>query len=308
MSRRTDRIERRGKRINILKLATVLVAALLLSWVAYRLGISGMEAVTKLGRDVRLVKYGTIEDKLSGPAIILNKEKVILAQQEGHFENMVTDNTKVSKGTLLGHYVNSRGKASLRAAESGIFVRYPDGLEEVFNTIDLAAVTPEVFDYKTTRLAADQSVQPGQPIFKIVDSLVPTRLLVRFPQDEVEFDLTAGQKVQVFLDGQELDNASIMEMKQDFGELIMLLQLNSCPQILINQRYVKVEVVFDSETGFLIPPPALVEKDGEKGVYCIIGEFTRFKPVQIIKTKDDVVIVEGLDKNDFILANPPDKI
>jgi len=308
LSHRMARIERRDKRMSVIRVALLLLIVLIAIGSVYKLGNSAIIAINKLGRDIRLVEYGTIEDKLDGKAIVLNQEKMTLAQYEGHFENMVKENEKIGKGTLLGYYVNAQGKASLRAADSGVFVRHTDGLEEVFKNIDLQAVTPEVFKYKTTRVSEDQPIQPGQPVYKIVDSLVPTCLLVCFPLNDIQFEIKDQSKVKVLLAGKELDKATIVEMKQDFGELIILLKLDSFSDTIINQRYIEVAVVFDSDTGFLIPENALVENEGKKGVYCSIGEFTKFKPVDIIKVKGDIVVVKGLDKNDFIVTNPPDKI
>jgi len=308
LSRRMARIERRDKRMSIIRVALLLLITLIAVGFVYKLGTSAIIAINKLGRDIRLVEYGTIEDKLDGKAIVLNQEKVTLAQYEGHFENLVMENAKIGKGTLLGYYANAQGKVSLRAAEAGVFVRHTDGLEEVFSNIDLQAVTPEVYEYKITRVSEDQLIQPGQPIYKIVDNLAPPQLLVRFPLDDIDFEIKDQSKVKVLLQDNELGKAAIVAMKQDFGELIMLLELESFSDAIINQRYIEVAAVFDSATGFLIPKKALVDNDGKKGIYCSIGEFTRFKPVEVIKTKDDIVIVKGLDRNDFIVTNPPDKM
>ena len=144
-------------------------------------------------------------------------------------------------------------------------------------------------------------------MYKIVDSLVPTRLIISFPLDDIKFEIKDGQKVKVLL-GEKVASGIILEMKQDFEELIILLQLNGFVEETIHERYMDISVVFSSATGFIVPEKALVEKDGKKGIYCAIGEFTKFKPVDVIKVKDDIVVVKGLDKNDFILMTPPDKI
>lgn len=308
MSRRMARLERRDKRTTLIKIALLSVAALALIGMLYRLGSQAVISLHKFNRHIQVVEYGTMEDKLAGQAAVLNKEDLFLAQEQGRFENLVKDNDKVSKGTLLGYYFDSRGKAPIRASQAGVFVRGTDGLEEVFKKINLEAVTPEVFQYKPTPVFVEKPVQAGQPIYKIIDSLVPTRLLITMPVDDIDFAIQPKQSVKVLFNGQPLDNGYISDMKSDSKNQLMVVQLNSFNDSLINQRYIKVEIVFSAQTGFLVPEKAIVEKEGKKGVYCSIGEITKFKPIKIIRQKEGITLVDGLDKNDFIVTNPTDKI
>jgi len=305
LSRRMARLERRDKRMSVVKVGLLLGLCIFALAIIYRLSINTISAVSKLNRDVKVVEYGTMEDKLSGQAIVLNKEKLVLAASAGHFDNMVKEQEKISKGALLGYFVTAQGQTPLRAKESGTFIRKTDGLEEVFQNIDLQAVTPEVFKYKTSQVKEEQSVLEGQPIYKIVDSLDPTRLLIHFPLQNINFDVKPQQQVKILLKGKELGDAVITDMKQDFGEMLIMVKFRSFQEELLPQRFVEVEVVFDSCSGYLIPEKALVENDGKKGIYCSNGEDSTFKPIKIIKTKDDICLVEGLKQNDMIVTNPP---
>ncbi len=308
MSQRMERLERMDKRTTLIKIALVSVAALALIGMLYRLGSQAVISLQKFNRSIQVVEYGTMEDKLAGQAAVLNKEDLFIAQEQGRFENLVKDNDKISKGTLLGYYLASQGKTPIRASQAGVFVRTTDGLEEVFQNINLEAVTPEVFQYKPTTIFAEKPLQAGQPIYKIIDSLVPTRLLVTMPADDIDFAIQSKQRVKVLYNGQLLDNGYISDMKPDSKNLLMVVQLDNFNDSLINQRYIKVEILFRSQDGFLVPDKAILEKDGKKGVYCSIGEITRFKPVEILRQKEGISLVNGLDKNDFIVTNPTDKI
>lgn len=306
MSRRMARLERRGKRMSVIRVALLLGLCVLALGIIYRLSVNTISTISRFSRDIKVVEYGTMEDRASGKAIVLNKENVVLAEDAGHFENMVKGQEKISKGILLGYFITAQGQIPVRAQESGTFVRQTDGLEEVFRNIALQAVTPEIFKYKTTQVKEDQPVVAGQPLFKIVDSLEPTRLLVHFPQNDINFNVQPQQQVKIFLGGKELGKAVIVDMKQDFGELLLVVKFSSFQEQLLHQRFVEVEVVFDSCSGYLIPEKALVENDGKKGIYCSNGEDISFRPVKIIKMKDDIYLVEGLKQNDMIVTNPPD--
>ena len=304
MSRRMARLERRVKKMTIIKAAMLLSLAVLALVFIYQLGVNTRSTISKLGQDIRNVEYGILEDKLIGKAIVLHKEEVVVAQSEGNFENMLKDKERTPKGSLLGYYMNSEGKIPLRAAVSGIFTCNTDGLEGVFREVNLQAITPEVFKYKTAYKIEGQPTQSGQAIYKIVDSLQPTRLLVHFPLDKINFDIEVKQKVNIYFKGKNLGEAQVIEMKEDFGELLVIIEFDGFREDLLSQRYIEVEVVFDSQEGYLIPEKALVEREGKKGIYCLNGEDITFKPVNVVKIKGDMLIVKGLNENDMLLTNP----
>ncbi|PKM76324.1 MAG: hypothetical protein CVU90_12995 [Firmicutes bacterium HGW-Firmicutes-15] len=304
MSSRKARLKRRIMQRSALKIVLLSCLALLLLGFIYQLGQNSYSTIVKLNRDIKVAEYGHMEDRLSGEAIVLNKEEIASAQFEGRFENMVKDREKTRKGTLLGYYISSRGQTPLQAPVSGIFMRRTDGLEEVFREINLQAVSPEIFQYKTSAVAEDRPIQAGQAVYKIVNNLEPTRLLVHFPLERIDFDIVAKQQVNVFLAGKDLGTVIVKDMKKDFGEIVMILEFKDFQEELLNQRYIGVELVFNSCSGFLVPEKALVEREGKKGIYCTKDEDITFKPVDIIKIKGGKAIVEGLNKNDILVLNP----
>ncbi|MEQ8200833.1 MAG: HlyD family efflux transporter periplasmic adaptor subunit [Syntrophomonadaceae bacterium] len=308
MSDRIKRLKRRDKMNSAVKLLLILLAAAAALGLIYRIGCQALISIDKWGREIKVVEYGTLEERLPARAVVLNQEQLFPAREAGRFENLVKEKEKVGKGTLLGYFITDGDKKALRAAQSGIFVRSTDGLEEVFAHLDLAGVTPEAFHYKPAPAFLEKPVQAGQPIYKIIDNLVPTRLLITLPADDLESAVQPGQRVEIVCESESWGRGRITEMKQESGDVMLLVQMDGFCDKTISKRYVKIEMVLDSRTGFLVPAQAIVEKEGKKGVYCSIGEFTKFKPVEIIKQKDDIVLVEGLDRNDFIVTNPTAKI
>ncbi len=272
----------------------------------YRLGLNTLSTINKLSQDVKAVEYGTIEDKLAGTAIVLKKEQVTLAQAEGRFENIIQEGGKIGKGSIVGYFVNSQGQTPLRAQASGIYMRQTDGLEEVLRDINLQTVSPEVFKYQTHKIAAEQAILAGQAVYKIVDNLEPTRILIQFPLNKVDFDVEITEQVNVIYHGKDLGKARIIEMKSDFDQLLLILEFNHFKDELLNQRYIELELVFDSQSGFMLPNKSIVERDGKKGILLANGEDISFRSIKIIKTKRDISIVEGLNKSDLVANNPHD--
>jgi putative membrane fusion protein len=301
---RGSRIARKQIQKRALKIVLLSCLAVLCLGLIYNLGQNAYSVITILNRDIKQAEYGYIEDKLFGQAVVINKEEVTSAQYPGRFENMVKDKEKTSKGRLLGYYISSRGQTALLAPISGIFIRQTDGLEEVFKDINLQAVTPEVFKYQTRTTAEDKPIQAGQTLYKITNNLEPTRLLFHSPLERVDFNINVNQKVNVILDGKDLGKATIKEMKQDFNEVLMILEFRDFQEELLNQRFVDIELIFDYRAGYLVPEKALVELDGKKGIYCADGENLTFKAIDVIKLKDGKAIVAGLNDKDMMLLNP----
>jgi len=270
----------------------------------YQIGVYAMSYYDKISRDVRVVEYGRLEDKQAAKAIFLNKEVTVAAEYDGRFENMVKDREKTSRGSLLGYYIGARGQTPIMAQASGIFSLKTDGLETVLGNLSLPVVTPEVFQYQTIPPREGEIILAGQTIYKIVDNLLPTRLLAHYPLEANNNDLQLKQQLKVVMAGKDLGKATITDLKTDFGEQLVMLELNGFREDLLNQRYVDVELVFGSYPGYIIPATALVEKEGKKGVFCTQDESIIFKAVEIVKIKDDKAVVEGLNKNDLLVINP----
>lgn len=304
----SDRMERKGEKNKVARAVLITLVALAVLGLIYRIGCQAVTAIQERNRDIKIVQFGTMEDRLSAAAVVLNQEEIFPAKEAGRFENLVKEKEKVSKGALLGYFITAEAKSTVRASKAGVFIRSTDGLEEVFAQLNLAEVTPEVFKYKPHASFLERPFQAGEPMYKIVDSLVPTRLLLSLPIDEVDFIVQPEQKIRVVDENQESKTGRIVEMKQQDDDLLMLVQLDSFYENTVNKRYLAIDIVFDSQTGFLVPIRAIVEKEGKKGVYCAVGEFTKFKAVEIVKQKDDTALVRGLDKNDFIVTNPPARI
>lgn len=305
MSRRMVRMERRDKRMNVFRVGLFLLLGVLMLGVLYRLGCSAVTVLSRLHQDVKVADLGTMEDKLTGQAIVLYKEDVVMAPASGHFDNMVKDQQKISKDILLGYLVTDLGQMPLRSSESGTFTRQIDGLEDTFKNMDIQSVTPEVFKYKPAQIKPDQPAVAGQPLYKIVDSLVPTKMLLQFPLKEINFEVKPQQQVKILLDGKELGSAVITDMKQDSDDLVLMVKFAGFQDELLSQRFVNVEIIFNSYSGFMVPEKALVENDGKKGIYCLNGEDISFKPVTILKTQDGICLVQGLKQNDMYVTNPP---
>lgn len=307
MSLRKERIEKRGKRKGIMRFALLVVASLLVMGILFQIGSNMQRAIVRFNRDIKVVEYGTLEDRFGGPAVVINRETILTSAENGRFENMVKEKEKIPRGALLGYFITDQGKIPVRAANSGIFMRQTDGLEDTFRDLDIQAVNGDTFNLKTYSGANDalQIIPAGTAFGKVLDSLQPTRVLIKLPGEDFDLELKTRHQVKLFLGDNSLGKAYLLDIKRDPDATYVLLEFDKFSEELLGQRNTELEVVFNTYSGYLVAEKAVVERSGKKGIYCANGEEIYFKPIELIKTKDGLAVVDGLDVNDMVVNNPP---
>ncbi len=307
MSKRMTRIDHLRSRQMILWMVILIIMIGLAGSLVYLAGRNLIFAYHKHQRDIILAPYGSIEQKLQGEGLVLRREIVFSAPSAGFLENMVSDGSKVSINTLLGYYLHNHKKTTLRAASSGLFTRKIDGLEEVLAETSLPATGPETFRYRPQQHDPQAEFKPGQGLYKIVDNLHPTRLLLQFPTTQDDPQLAKGQLVSLSVNDKGMGECKVIDFKNDYGQLVVMVETPEFREDLLNIRKVGAELIVKSPRGYLVPENSLLVKGQEKGIYCMDGEEIIFKPVQIVVIGNGTAVVEGLQPNDMVIVKP-DKI
>ncbi len=304
MSSRLDREGREQKKKTLIKYSLLILITLIAIGLLYRVGQNLSTLHNKSRLETVVPAYGCLEDKLQGEGMVLRSETIIMAPAKGRFENVLADKERVPRGVLVGYYISSGKKISMRAPAAGIFTRQVDGLESALQDIKLASVGPEVFKYQALSNDVNQEFNSGQGVYKIVNNHVPSQLLVHFPLEGLKLQIAKQQVVKISVDGKPLGEFIVLAYKKDFKELIMILESNDFQESLLNHRLVKVELILNSGSGYLVPEKSLVKKGKEKGIYCTVGEDILFKAVKVLDLKDDITVVEGLNPTDMVIINP----
>jgi hypothetical protein len=73
---------------------------------------------------------------------------------------------------------------------------------------------------------------------------------------------------------------------------------------LLAKRYIDCKCLFNLQNGYLLPQKAVVTKDSTKGIYCVKGQDVYFKPIKVLKQQNKMLLVEGLEANDMVVARP----
>jgi len=171
----------------------------------------------------------------------------------------------------------------------------------------LAAVGPETFSYRIQHHDPGSEFKTGQGVYKIVDNLAPTRLILQFPEQKETLELKKDQPASLTVDGTMLGESTVIDFKNDYNKLVVLVETDGFKEELLNKRQVEAELTLKSPSGYLVPEKSLVNHGQEKGIYCVDGEEIIFRPVQVLAVKDGTAVVEGLDPNDMVIIKP-DKV
>jgi len=304
LSNRLEREQRDRTKKSILKYALLIFALAATAGLIYLMGKNLLTAYNYQQREAVVAYYGTMEDILHGNGLVLRSETVVAAPVAGYFENMVKDGTKVRFNALLGYYLNRGDKTPMRASVPGLFTRRIDGLEGALQDIRLSTVGPEVFSYRIRYHDPGTEFNAGQGVYKIVNNLQPTRLILQFPQPEQHLKLEKNQIARLSVDRRPLGECTVIDFKKDFQKLVIMIETADFREELLNRRQVNVELTLNSQNGYLVPQKSLFNRGKEKGIYCIKGEETLFRPVHVLAIKGGTALVEGLQANDMVILQP----
>ncbi|WP_027717354.1 HlyD family efflux transporter periplasmic adaptor subunit [Desulfovirgula thermocuniculi] len=227
-------------------------------------------------------------------AWLLKEEQLLPSPERGQVRLLVRHGERVRAGAPVAEILPAGGegtrKAVVYAPRAGVFCASTDGLEEVLrreNPLDLRAV--EKLGFKNAAVETGSVVEKNQPVGKLVDNLAGVWCWFPRPQDErAAGRLAAGQWVGLLWEGEEL-RARVEKAAQ--GEV--LLYLPHMPAELVPERRVKLDLVCGELKGFLVPPRAVVERNGQPGIYVILDRRATWVPVQVLGTAREGAVVTG---------------
>lgn len=305
MSSRLERKDKLQKRKQIIKYTIIVLTTIAIIALVYKVGQNLFVLYNENQRETAVLQYGCLEDEFQGDGIVLRSEKTISAPANGRFENTVAENERVRRQDLLGYFISAGNKIPIRTSESGIYTSQVDGLEKALQDIKLQAVGPEIFKYRLQTADPGAEIKKGQNFCKIVNNLMPARLMLRFPLEKGDdLQVKKAQELQLYVDGKGLGTFTVQDYKRDFNSFLMLVKADEFRENLLNKRFVKVKIGLNSQRGYIVPEKSLINRGKEKGIYCTKSEVVVFRPVKVLKIKNDKAVVEGLNPTDIIIVNP----
>ncbi len=257
--------------------------------------------------DVHVVQHGELELGVSTPAILIKEETVVRAPARGRFENKVMEGERVRSGSVAGlFYPEGEIKpVSVSVPVSGIISFKPDGWEEILNDFSLDNGDQNIFNYSPRQLN-DGSFQyeSGEPLFKIVDNLVPMRLVVAHEPDAFGKPLAVDDRLKIRHKDQILGVAVCESVWSGKDRNTAILDLGSFNETLSDQRRIEVDCISDTYSGLIIPEESLVKSEAGDAVYKVNKKNVELWAVEVLAACNGQAVVEGLEPGDTIVTTP----
>ncbi|MGE5576148.1 MAG: HlyD family efflux transporter periplasmic adaptor subunit [Syntrophothermus sp.] len=205
------------------------------------------------------------------------------------------------------------GGRLLVAEESGLVSFYTDDLEEKLNPENATSLLS--FDKPFSRLRSTlggkshqmkdrEVIREGNAVFKIVDNF-RFWILADLPDAPVAFTERAQVKVR-FHGGQAMHQARVERIfvNPSMRRQRLLLSLDRQIEGLDRLRWLKLEVISMNREGVIVPRSAVVERNGQAGVYLKVGGFSFFRAVGILGEAQNRLVVWGIPEGVRVVVHP----
>ncbi len=146
----------------------------------------------------------------------------------------------------------------ITSAESGIITYYIDG----FETITADMVTADMFNldnYKRTSLRTTSIIDQNTPIYTLITS-EQWKLVLPLTKEQYE-KLNGKEQVTFTILQDDFRMTAALALQQKGSEYYGILTMNKYLSNYLDERFLEVELDFDTIKGLKIPVSSIVEKD-----------------------------------------------
>lgn len=209
----------------------------------------------------------------------------------------------------------------IRSPGSGIISFYSDGLEETLKPGLYRTIVPSAMGIKDPIGVAVPDIQPGNLLYKLVDSSVWYLMVPISPTDRQVLGQSQGLDLRI---GDESFQASLKDVLEQDGQPVLMLESRGALPDFHKMRHLKVELIMDRYPGLAVPQSAIIENNGQTQVLTVDASNRKKRiPVQVIsKLPDRTVVAEGsyysgsgkdqkkietISPKDYILRSPSQK-
>ena len=178
----------------------------------------------------------------------------------------------------------------VNAKKSGIVSYKIDGYEEYFDLDKLSEITEEKLgdiDIKTGQLIATNS-ECG----KVVDNF--KCYIATVIKSEEADNASEGQQVKIRLSNtQEIEGTIAQVNPGEKGNKIVIIEINSSVEYLINYRKISVDVIWWKDSGLKIPNDAIIKEGKLNYIIRNRAGYTDKIPVKILRDNGRFLLVEN---------------
>lgn len=258
--------------------------------------------------DVTWAVPGVENDTETVSGVLLWTEQVLAAPAAGAVTYpQGRGPVRVAKGAVVARVRAGGRNVDVKTAQQGYFVAGVDGLENSWRYADLWPGTELLPQTKLLTLIAEgASVAAGQPIGK----LIPQPQDLRFIGYAMVMGNLArqikGKSLKVKMDAEDTVSAATIRVYNELpgGKVKLHLTLPWFqPSIVLSRNY-NLIIEAGSMEGAVVPYSALLEKNGEAGIYLVRGSRVVFKAVEGKYIGDGkYLVLKGVSVGDAVVED-----
>lgn len=253
------------------------------------------ELIDQLQRMIREKDYSQIEGLKE--KIKATDDKLTRVSADDSLLNQSLDRLRARREEIVEEIKDN--SLSYYADRSGIFSLEIDGYENVYIPKDFENYTYERLQIPEKLEEAEGDTDNRK--FKIINNF---NWYLAIKIDNIKNISSFEVKDSIFLKIADIDRelrGQVVAINESKDKAVIVVEFDSHLHDYYNMRFPKVEVVTHRQDAFLIPTRAIIEKDGQAGVY--IKEFNgivRFRPIEILAEEGKFTFISRGDENRYI--------
>lgn len=296
----------------LLVIAVIILCGFGVWWAKEKLQHLFVKAVV----EVQPAKLGQLSVTRPLPGWIIRDEVIISAPAAGRFQRIAKDSERVRLGAPVAGLQSGNaaegdegGAQSVPAPRAGLLEFRMDGLESVLTPRVLDTLDPgqlKALTEKPTEVQNDDYVNRGQPIFKIIDNIEKAYYLTHYVMTDLPKPLVPQMRITLAMSPTGPNISGKVVQVRGVDDVWVLIQLLNPSLDAIKERKASLLYVEQTHKGILLPLEAIVEREGEKGVWLSEKNRAQWHPVTVTATVNEQVIVDPatLDEKSLVVQNP----
>ena len=234
------------------------------------------EAMTEVNNQLPNSDMKLLEDQIDKQIENINKvtDMAKLEEEKKEIDDLVTKKARIAgdaspQGSYLRELIEERkgyeselnsGAEYVKAPMSGIVSYRVDGLEDVLTPDNFDSLSKEYLE--SLNLSTGKIVATSNEAGKVIDNFY-CYIATITSSDEAK-NASVGDNVKVRLSNNEEVEAEITNIiKEDDGDIILVLRLTEQIEELINYRKITFDLIWwDDDSGLKVPNQAIVKENG----------------------------------------------
>ncbi|MBP3797734.1 MAG: hypothetical protein J6I46_08185 [Ruminococcus sp.] len=184
----------------------------------------------------------------------------------------------------------------IKADKTGYFVSYADGYEDVLNTASVSDLTED----DIMNVINGDKKPPENAIGKTFDGYGSKIVGIVKNDQRIDEDVNVSLRLNSSRNVYDCTVESVRKTA-DGTKMLVVLDCDRIDDALVSTRAISAKLIFNEYQGIRVPRDALRFRDGEKGVYVILGKDISFKKIDVIYEGDDFVLSRNTSDEEYLL-------